>query len=350
MRKSNFELLRIISMMMVVGLHYLNPNMGGAIGQQSPGEINYYITYFLEGLFHTGVNCYILITGYFMLNKKSVSFDKVVNLLIMIIFYGALHYSVALLAGWQTFSIVGLVKGVLPILAGLKWFIVRYIILYLLIPYINLALNSMSKKGIQSFLLIMLFFFSLWPSMLPGAPNADNGYGIINFVVLYSIGYYLRKHYVAGKSKLFYLSIFMLCGVVTFVAKLITERFSIPFITVWAYDFLPIIIGSVSLFIFFSMIEVQSKLINYVSQFTLAVYFVHADQSTQIGLYRGVFKTDDFWHSPYFILHMIATTIILYIAGTIIGIAQKWLFDKVGELIGPIFKKHIPILWGEIGN
>lgn len=350
MRKSNLELLRIISMMMVIGLHYFNSQMGGAIGKQAPGEINYYITYFLEGLFHTSVNCYILITGYFMVNKKSVSLSKVVNLLMMIVFYGAAHYSVSLLFGWQMFSITGFVKGVIPVLAGLKWFIVMYIILYLLIPYINLALNNMSKKGIQTYLVIALFFFSLWPSILPGAPNADGGYGIINFVVLYSIGYYLRKHYVAEKSKVFYLGIFMLSGVVTLGAKLITERLSLNFISVWAYDFLPIIIGSVCLFLFFSKIDIQSKLINYVSQFTLAVYFFHVDQSTQIGLYRGIFKTDEFWHSPYFILHMIFTVLTLYILGTLVGIVQKWIFDNIGNAITPFLKRKIPFLWYEVGN
>ena len=74
-RKSNFELLRIISMMMIIGLHYFHSEMGGAIGQQKPNELNFYITYFLEGLFHTSVNCYILITGYFMANKKEVSYS-----------------------------------------------------------------------------------------------------------------------------------------------------------------------------------------------------------------------------------------------------------------------------------
>lgn len=350
LRKSNLELLRIVSMMMVIGLHYFNSQMGGAIGQQVPGEINYYITYFFEGLFHTSVNCYIIITGYFMVNKKSVTFSKVINLLMMIVFYGTLHYYIALLVGWQTFSIEGLIKGVIPVLAGFKWFIVIYIVLYLLIPYINLALNGMSKKGIQTFLLIMLFFFSLWPSMLPGAPNSNNGYGIINFVVMYSIGYYLREYYTAKKSKVYYLGIFFLSGVVTLIAKLLTEKFSIPFVTVWAYNFLPIIIGSVSLFIFFSKLDIQSNKINFISQFTLAVYFFHVDQSTQIGLYRGIFKSEDFWNSHYFTLHMIVTVIILYIAGTIVGIAQKWLFDKIGGVINPLCKKKFPFLWSEIGN
>lgn len=31
-RESNFELARIISMMMIIGLHYLNADMGGVLG------------------------------------------------------------------------------------------------------------------------------------------------------------------------------------------------------------------------------------------------------------------------------------------------------------------------------
>ena len=47
-RKSNFELLRIISMVMIVGLHYFEPNMGGAMGQLEPTDFNFYITYLFE--------------------------------------------------------------------------------------------------------------------------------------------------------------------------------------------------------------------------------------------------------------------------------------------------------------
>lgn len=44
-RQSNYELLRIIAMMMIIGLHYFNADMGGAIGNVSIGTTNYYLIF-----------------------------------------------------------------------------------------------------------------------------------------------------------------------------------------------------------------------------------------------------------------------------------------------------------------
>ena len=50
-RKSNFELLRIIAIIMIIGLHYFNGSMGGALRNVVPGEFNYYFAYLFESLF-----------------------------------------------------------------------------------------------------------------------------------------------------------------------------------------------------------------------------------------------------------------------------------------------------------
>ena len=329
-RKSNFELLRIISMMMIIGLHYFHSEMGGAIGQQKPNELNFYITYFLEGLFHTSVNCYILITGYFMANKKEVSISKVFNILLMMIFFGFVFFSISILMGWQTFSWLGLFKGLFPIFFGLKWFILVYIILYLLTPFINAGLTNFTKKGMMIYLIIYLFFFSIWPSFLPGAPNSDLGYGIINFVLMYSIGFYIRNHYRNDKHKKYiYLLGFFGCGLLTFFAKILVTYFDIEFINVWSYDYIFIVLGSVLLFLCFSKVNIQSNAINYIAKFTLAVYFFHVDPSILNFLYRDFLNTNEFWHSTLYLPHLLISVLITYLIGTIFGIIQNWIFNKI---------------------
>lgn len=85
-RQSNFELLRIISMFMIVGLHYFNGSMGGALAEIDNSSPNYYVAFLFESLFIVSVGCFILITGYFSINKKSINLNKVVELLVQMDF------------------------------------------------------------------------------------------------------------------------------------------------------------------------------------------------------------------------------------------------------------------------
>ena len=54
-RNSSIELLRIISMIGVVILHYNNASMGGALGMVLDGSPNQYYLYLIESLFVCGV-------------------------------------------------------------------------------------------------------------------------------------------------------------------------------------------------------------------------------------------------------------------------------------------------------
>lgn len=58
-RSSNFELLRIISIIMIITLHYLEYY---ALPHANIGTLNYYIIHFIESVCIMGVNCFVLIT------------------------------------------------------------------------------------------------------------------------------------------------------------------------------------------------------------------------------------------------------------------------------------------------
>lgn len=336
-------------MMMVVGLHYLNGSMGGALGVLETSEPNYYIAYLMESLFIVGVNCFILITGYFQINKESIKINDVLRLIFMMLFYGGTVYLVALLFGWTSFSFIELIETVMPVLFGLKWFIKVYIVLYLLIPFINVGLNGLEKRKYQLFLGVSFLLFSVYPSFIPSPPVTDYGYGIINFIFLYSIGGYLRKHYKAEKTKGFYLVGYFICALITSgfaigMENLLGGGLSI----VWGYNFVFNILGSVFLFLYFSKLEIQSKVINYVAKFTLGVYFVHTYPITYDFLYGQLLKTHEFWYSSLFILHVVFSVLLVYFTATIIDIGRQYLFDKVGQVINPIINKNKSVIFKNI--
>lgn len=67
-RNSTIEILRIISMLFVVGLHYLNTGIGG--GLLTNILFNKLWTHMFESVGIVAVNVFVLISGYFLINQK----------------------------------------------------------------------------------------------------------------------------------------------------------------------------------------------------------------------------------------------------------------------------------------
>lgn len=87
-RKSNIELLRIILIIMIIVLHYFNEKLGGYFSYVHAGSISFYFAHILESLSIVAVNVFVLITGYFSVNKHSINISKVLRLVLIMIFWG----------------------------------------------------------------------------------------------------------------------------------------------------------------------------------------------------------------------------------------------------------------------
>lgn len=310
-RQSNFELLRIIAMMMIIGLHYFNGTMGGALNHSI--GYNYYLTHLFESLFIVGVNCFVLITGYFMIGKSEININKIIKLMISLIFYSLIFYGISIVIGQNHFSFKEIVFAIIPFVAGRRWFVEAYIILFLLIPFLNVALTSISIKKYRILLAIMLVFFSLWCSFLPYPPETDNGYGIINFVFLYCIGGYIKLYWKNIKAAKIYAFGYMLCALFTFISSLIPHLQN----RAWGYSYIFNIIGAVFLFLAFSKLKIKSKVINLISPYMFGVFIIHSDSSLTNFIYQDLGRCFEFWNSPYLIIHIfifISITLIVCVA------------------------------------
>ena len=82
-RNYGIDLLRIVSMYMVVILHILGN--GGVLTNLELLSLNYYSAWFLEISCYCAVNCYALITGYVMVDSK-FSYKKILNLWLDVLF------------------------------------------------------------------------------------------------------------------------------------------------------------------------------------------------------------------------------------------------------------------------
>lgn len=333
-RNSSFELLRIISIIMIIGMHYLGYY---ALDNVNKFDLNYYLTYFIESICIMGVNTFVLISGYFLISKNKVNIRKVIDLLIIVAFYGFIFYFSMMVINKTTFNIKDLIKSMIPFWLGKRWFVRTYIILFLISPFMNKGLRELSKKSFENLIFILILFFSIWPSFFPYPPVIDDGYGIINFVLLYIIGAYIRLHYKNKKSILKYVTIYIICILGTYLGRLYYGY-------TWTYNFITNITGSVMLFLIFSKLKIQSKKINYIALFVFGIYMVHYDEQTQEFIYGKLLKCSNYVNSQWLILHIICSIVILFVISLLIDIVRSNIFKiSVDPIINriSIFNKNI---------
>ncbi len=114
-RDSNLELFRIIVMLTIVAHHYVvNSGVINIILENNITSLKsiFLLIFGMGG--KIGINCFILITGYFMC-KSNISIKKFIKLLLEIEFYNIIIYLIFLLVGYVPFSWKDLFYKIFPI-------------------------------------------------------------------------------------------------------------------------------------------------------------------------------------------------------------------------------------------
>lgn len=155
------------------------------------------IALYLEGMWgKTGINCFVLITGWFMC-KSHITARKFLKLLLEILFYNITINAVFGITSYHHYSLTDYVFNVWPLWDQPSGFISCYLIFFLFIPYINILIHNLSRH--QHFLLIVLCVavYCFLPRIKGGPTVFDY---ITWFTVLYFISSYLRLYNFKGEK------------------------------------------------------------------------------------------------------------------------------------------------------
>lgn len=163
-RFSNLELLRIISMLMIIMLHLLN--FWGLLNTYNTFSWKSVFVWTMESLSFVAVNCYVIISGYFLVESK-FKFKKIFSIWTEVLFYSVIIYFGLLCTHQIEFRYRHLLHNMLPVIFGNYWFVTVYLMLYILSPFLNKLVNSLNKKQYTYLLLIILVFFSILPTFIP---------------------------------------------------------------------------------------------------------------------------------------------------------------------------------------
>ena len=288
-RSSNFELLRIVSMFLVLVVHadYL------ALGAPSVHDISTsfgtsFIRAFIEAMSCVCVNVFILISGWFCVQFKVI---RLVELLFQVFFINAVIYALIKSLGYVDSLSIGDWIRLIFLRSSAYWFVKAYIILYVFTPVLNSFVNNSSRKQLMVFLVGFYLLQSIY-GFYAGIGWYAEGYSPLSFMGLYVLARYMRLYPCLWMkfNKYMDIAVYLLVSALTTLSTLIiTLLFENGSTLMYHYSSPLIILASIYFFLFFTKCSFKSYLINWVSLSVFAVYIVHCS---------------DFIFQPYY-LHVI---------------------------------------------
>ena len=207
-RNANMNLLRIVSMLLIVFLHSID-HSGVLENAENCGTAMYFYVRFTYMLCQVCVNIYVMLSGYFLVNSK-FRLKKLVTLWMEAAFYSVVIRLIFMLTGARPFSVISLVSCFVPILTGRYWFITIYVGMYMFFPFLNVLVRAMDRKQHALMNICLFGLFSLWSSLHPGIAgmNSGGGWGLAWFAVLYLAAAWLWLYYEPKGKAGCYLAVF----------------------------------------------------------------------------------------------------------------------------------------------
>lgn len=281
------------------------------------------------------VNVFILITGYFSCKTQKRNIGKPLNLIILMVAMDLASYVLQLVAGVQNFSLNGLLLHSFPV----NYFVTLFVVLYIISPYINICINKLSERSMMRFVFILFLVFSIYPSFIDileenlghqikgispiGRLGSQNGYNIVNFVMVYCIGDSLNtnkiKELVDKRTYLPVVAILVSTASIFGWNQLSHSavNYHNPFV----------ILLAVSMVLTFMQIHFTSKVINELAKAAFTAFLLHVHVIHYIHI-------DNFSkQSPLvFVLFILSSITAIYLVSWI----AWWFYDKFTK---PVFRR-----------
>lgn len=281
----------------------------------------------------TGINCFVLITGYFMC-KSRITVKKFMKLLLEVMFYKILITSVFWLTGYEKFTLDGLFNMLIPVKSLGTGFTSAFLVFYLSIPFINILTDAMDERQ-HIKLLLLLGFSYVFLGTVPGFSVTMNYFSW--FIVVYLIAAYIRlypKEIWSDRTLWGVLTgaCILLSGlsivVCAWVGKQTNQFFPHYFVT--DSNTVLAVATAVCSFLFFKNLNIQySRFINRVAASTFGVLLIHANNNTmRIWLWSDLLDNVGHYSSKYMPLHMLCSVLGVFTVCTIIDMLRIQLFER----------------------
>lgn len=361
-REANFEILRVIAILMVLTLHYLShtdlllKTGEKATSLQFAGQL-------IESFCIVAVNVWVLISGYF-LSKSDFKLSRILQLVAEVYFYTLLVTLVMQVVNTanvaETDRIFKTTQFFFPISSEHYSFATAYILLYVIAPILNKGVLHLTRKQLKASIIGLLIWFCFIKSFIPvNFPTDMMGYNLDWYICLYLIAAYIRKYNVrivnSGKTSILlyvgasFLSFLM--AVVLHEINYKTGRFIYYSGVTFHYNFILCLVGALGLFSTFRYLKVKegivAKAARILAPFSFGIYLLHEHLEIRdrwVEWMKGIFGNVPAT-IPGMIGHLILCILTLFVSCVFVDWIRSVIFGFVERVCSgsKIWKKLMDI-------
>ena len=312
-RNSNLELFRILVMLSIIAHHYVvNSGVWSEIQAVEPTANTLF--YYIFGMWgKTGINCFVLITGWFMCTSQ-ITLRKFLKLLFEIEFYKIVIGFFFLLTGKETFSTEWLL-GLLPVRNIKTGFVAAYLVFFLFIPFLNILVKNMTRKH-HLLLMALLFFLYTVLSTVPAFSVTMNY--VSWFCVLYVYSSFMRLYdFPYKENNKVWLGLSLACILVSIffviAIRYYPKRIN-PYWFVSDSNKLMALLTAICSFNFFRTLKVPfNRFVNTLGATTFGVLLIHAHSNTmRQWLWTDLFDNVGKIAVPHYAIRSIGIVLLVF--------------------------------------
>lgn len=308
-------------MIMVVTGHYFGD--GGLSTSPITSSFNHGIATLLTILSIVAVNCFFLITGFFVTpSNEPISYAKttvkVLGLWVRVTLYGIVIYLLFVTFGLISYCWNEFLPNIFPWTTNRYWFFTVYLEVMLLLPFIKRLLAELTVKEV-SYLIILLCLFDMFIPLFGYHPDT-NGYNIIHGLTMTCIGYGLRLNpskLRTGWCIFAYILFLVLSAILTKTCKTLGVY--------WLEYNSPLVVASaIMLFEGIRKLNIQCNWLSRIAPHVFAIYLIN-DHKLRSVMYERILHCSDYYASPYMLVHFFAC-----VTGfVILGISIDWIMSRL---------------------
>lgn len=323
-RSVNIELLRIVSMFMVVMLHCLG--QGGVIAHSHGSAYN--LTWLAETFCFGAVNLFALISGYVGVTARH-RWGKVLLFWVETFFYYVLCTLAVVCLTDYSLRTVDVLLLFFPISNKAYWYMTAYFALLCFRPFVNRLIEHLSKTEFRTLLRIGFLLFASVGCLIKDAFATVSGYSFVWLLYLYFVGAYFRT-YPETRSKWLNLLLYVVLSLIAYFMKFYIIPNTGGFMgTGWGVSYTSpfIFLASLELFLFFTKLRCPDlRIVREAASVTLPVYLIHVSPAVFSQVMKNclVRYCRGDWRNLFVAL---AAAFVIYVACSLLGYAQKKLFS-----------------------
>lgn len=344
-RNFGIELFRIVCMLLIIAFHMSDHGVI-SINSNMPITGNW-LTLAFARLGGAIGNCAFVIIGGYLLCTKEFDSRRIIKLWLQTFFYSVVCGLIAFKMGIIDISIKKIVMMLLPITYNEYWFISSYLILILLVPFLNPLLHNMSRNKHIGFIGIGVFIFSIIPTITRDF-WMDTYNHIFLFIFLYALGAYIKIYAIQSHPKylLYGLLLMILQTGLIWCIAYINQSFGKNidlFTLVWPTQKFPGLLIALCFFLGFKDLQLSyGKVITFFSSSVFSVYLLHIGR-LQKWIFLDLLDDSYVYTQWYFPLWLLAIVLLVFVTCVLIDKVRIYLVERPMEPLVKLLSERLNV-------